>query len=94
MREFLEVESWEDFVRIAQNANLVIRIDPYVFVYLYGLIFFIDLGKLSDEDVKRLFQALREKLILVKRVETSRSIFDFLRRRGGEGAGGHENLHG
>ena len=66
MREFLEIENWEDFVKIAQNSNLVIRIDPYIFVYLYGLIFFIDLGKLADDDVKRLFQALKEKLILVK----------------------------
>ncbi|MHA1594451.1 MAG: hypothetical protein ACTSXJ_03075 [Candidatus Baldrarchaeia archaeon] len=85
MREFLEVENWEDFVKIAQASNLVIRIDPYVFVYLYGLIFFIDLGKLTSEDVKNLFQALKEKLVLVKGVKVSRSIYEFIKRQSDKG---------
>jgi len=81
MREFLEIEDPDAFIKISQSANFVIRVDPFIFIYIYGLIFYIDLGKLETTEVKKIFQNLRDKLIIVKNVEKSGSIYEFLKEK-------------
>lgn len=84
MREFLEIEDPDAFIKISQSANFVIRVDPFVFIYIYGLIFYIDLGKLETTEVKKIFQNLKDKLIIVKNVEKSSSIHEFLKKKLGK----------
>jgi|Deesub1362A_J573_1020465.scaffolds.fasta_scaffold70244_1 hypothetical protein len=84
MREFLEIEDPDAFIKISQAANFVIRVDPFIFIYIYGLIFYIDLGKLETAEVKKIFQNLRDKLVIVKNVEKSRSIYEFLKEKLGK----------
>ncbi|MFQ5711101.1 MAG: hypothetical protein ACE5GD_04880 [Candidatus Geothermarchaeales archaeon] len=84
MREFLELEDIDALMRVAQTSNLVMRVDPYILIYFYGLIFYMDLGKLDGRDVSRIFQGLRDKLIIVKGVETMGSLHEFLREKLGE----------
>ena len=81
MREFLEVEDVDALMKITQTSNLVMRVDPYILVYFYGLIFYIDLGKLERKEVSRIFFGLKDKLILVKDIETMGSISEFLEKR-------------
>jgi hypothetical protein len=81
LREFLEVEDVDTFMRIAQTANLLVRVDPYVLIYIYGLTFYIDLGKLDKREVNRIFQGLKDRLVVVKRVEAIPSLHDFLEKR-------------
>jgi len=87
VREFLEVDDVDTFMKVAQTSNLVVRIDPYILVYIYGLTFYIDLGKLGKRDVNRIFQGLKDRLVVVKRVEAIPSLHEFLKRRL-EGKGG------
>ena len=76
--DFLEVEGVDAFLRVARASNLVMRMDPYVLVHFYGLIFYIDLGKLDSKEVSRIFQGLMDKMIIVKKAESGRSLHDFL----------------
>ena len=79
MREFLEIADIDSFMKVAESANLIIRIDPYILVNVYGLIFYVDLGKLDKRDVRRIFQGLRDKLIIVRKTEVKKSIYEFLK---------------
>jgi len=78
MREFLEIIDPNSFLKLAENANFVVRVDPIVFVNMYGLIFYIDLSKLDKNDVRKILQSLKDKLVIVEKIETKHSILDFL----------------
>ena len=83
--DFLEVEGVDAFLRVARASNLVMRMDPYVLVHFYGLIFYIDLGELDSKDVSRVFQGLMDKMIIVRKVDWGRSLHEFLKSKLGTG---------
>ncbi len=79
MREFLELGDVDALMRVAQASNLVLRVDPYVMVYFYGLIFYMDVGRLDKRNVRRsIFQGLKDKLVFVKDIQMARSIDEFI----------------
>ena len=78
VREFLEVEDLETFRRVAEQSPLVIRRDPFLFAQYFAMMFFIDLARVERGDVKRLFDMLRGKMIIVKDIVEAPSIAKFL----------------
>lgn len=80
MQEFLKVEDPETFRLVAEQSPLVIRRDPYLFAQYFSGMFFIDLAELRQEEVKKLFRMLRNKIIMVKKIVKASSISDFLNK--------------
>ena len=80
VQEFLEVDSTETFRLVAEHSPLVIRRDPYLFAQYFAGMFFVNLTKLEQRDVKRLFDMLRGKMIVVKNLVRASSITEFLRK--------------
>ena len=78
VREFLEVGDLETFRRVAEQSPLVIRRDPFLFAQYFAMMFFIDLARVERGDVKRLFDMLRGKMIIVKDIVEAPSIAKFL----------------
>lgn len=81
MREFLEIDDPAGFIKVARESSVIIRIDPLLLANMYGLMFFIDMGKISEDDVREVFQNLREKMVFVKNAEKSDLISSFLKGR-------------
>jgi len=81
MREFFEIEDISSFIKASRLSNFVIRLDPFLFVDVYGLIFYIDLSKKSPQEISNLFNALSEKLIFSTKAETSSSIKEFIKSK-------------
>ena len=77
---FLKVEDPETFRLVAEQSPLVIRRDPYLFAQYFSGMFFIDLAELRQEEVKKLFRMLRNKIIMVKKTVKASSISDFLNK--------------
>lgn len=77
VQEFLEIDDLETFRLVTEQSPLVIRRDPYLFAQYFAGMFFIDLAKLEQKDVKRLFDMLRGKIIVVKNLVKASSITDF-----------------
>ncbi|RLI13051.1 hypothetical protein DRO35_01520 [Candidatus Bathyarchaeota archaeon] len=80
VQEFLKVEDPETFRLVAEQSPLVIRRDPYLFAQYFSGMFFIDLAELRQEEVKKLFRMLRNKIIMVKKTVKASSISDFLNK--------------
>ena len=80
MQEFLKVEDPETFRLVAEQSPLVIRRDPYLFAQYFAGMFFINLAELRQEEVKKLFRMLRNKIIMVKKTVKASSISDFLNK--------------
>ncbi|MGQ4833395.1 MAG: hypothetical protein ACP6IS_05855 [Candidatus Asgardarchaeia archaeon] len=80
VREFLEITNPDTFLRITENATFVIRIDPYLFAQYFGFMFFIDLSKISNEQVGNLLRTLKNKSIIAKRIIKADSLSDFLNK--------------
>ncbi|RJS85192.1 hypothetical protein CW706_02050 [Candidatus Bathyarchaeota archaeon] len=80
VQEFLKVEDPETFRLVAEQSPLVIRRDPYLFAQYFSGMFFIDLAELRQEEVKKLFRMLRNKIIMVKKIVKASSISDFLNK--------------
>lgn len=78
MKEFLELVDVDSFMKLADKASVVIRLDPYVFINLYGLTFYINLSKLDRRDVRRVIYGLKDKLIMVRKSTVTKSIKEFL----------------
>jgi len=78
VQEFFEVEDFMTFKLAAQQSPLIIRKDPYLFAQYYSGMFYIDLVKLEQEDVKALFEILRSKTIIVKNIVKASSISEFI----------------
>jgi len=79
VREFLEVDDLETFRRVAEQSPLIIRRDPYLFAQYFGVMFFINLTILDQGDVKRLFEMLKGKIIIVKSWVKASTITEFIR---------------
>jgi hypothetical protein len=80
VREFLEIDDLEVFRRVAEQSPLIIRRDPFLFAQYYAVMFFINLTALDPRDVRRLFDMLRGKTIIVKSMVKASSISDFIKR--------------
>ena len=80
VREFLEIEDLETFRRVAEQSPLIIRRDPFLFAQYFAVMFFIKLADLEQGDVKRLFEMLRGKTVIVKNLVRASSITDFIER--------------
>lgn len=81
LREFFELEDVDSFVKISKLTDYVIRIDPLVLANVYGTFFFLDLGKISDKEVGRLFKILGEKMVVSKGSEVRSSAKELLEMR-------------
>jgi len=79
VREFLELTSVEALVKVAEEAKVVIRMDPIIIVPLYGLTFFLDLRKMKEGEVKEIFMKLREKIVLVNRIVLKDSLNELVK---------------
>lgn len=80
VQEFLEVDDLETFKLVAGQSPFVIRRAPYLFAQYFAGMFFIDLSKLEQKDIKRLFDMLRGKMIIVRNLIKAQSITDFVSR--------------
>mgnify|MGYP007084709630 FL=1 len=80
VREFLEIEDLETFRRVAEQSPLIIRRDPFLFAQYFAVMFFIKLTDLERGDVRRLFEMLRGKTVIVKNLVRASSITDFVER--------------
>jgi len=80
VREFLEIDDLEVFRRVAEQSPLIIRKDPFLFAQYYAIMFFINLATLDQRDVKRIFDMLKGKMIVVKSMVIASSISEFVKR--------------
>lgn len=80
VQEFIEVEDINTFRRVAEQSPLVIRKDPYLFAQYFSSMIFINIANLEEKEVRRLFDLLRGKIIVVKNLVKASSISDFLER--------------
>jgi hypothetical protein len=80
MREFLEVTDVGEFLKLADGRDIVIRLDPFLLIFHYGLIFYINLARLGDEERRTLINRLRPKIIYVRSISAERGIAEFLRK--------------
>lgn len=75
----MELTSVEALVKVAEEAKVVIRMDPIIIVPLYGLTFFLDLRKMKEGEVKEIFMKLREKIVLVNRIVLKDSLNELVK---------------
>jgi hypothetical protein len=80
VQEFIEVEDVGTFRLIAEQSPFVIRKDPYLFAQYFSSMIFINVANLEEREVKRLFDLLRGKMIVVKSLVKAHSISDFLEK--------------
>lgn len=80
MRDFLEISDIGEFIRLAGEKDIIIRIDPFLMVFHYGLIFYINLFKLSADDRRIIINRLKHKIIYVKEVKQERGISEFIKK--------------
>ena len=78
VKEFLELDNADVFLKVAEKATFVIRVDPYMFAQYFGFMFYINLTNLASEEVGRLLKALRGKFIITRKIIKADSITDFL----------------
>ncbi|MCD6484124.1 MAG: hypothetical protein J7L47_03320 [Candidatus Odinarchaeota archaeon] len=78
VKEFLELEDADVFLKVAEKATFVIRVDPYMFAQYFGFMFYINLTNLASEEVGKLLKALRGKFIVTRKIIKADSITDFL----------------
>jgi len=77
-REFFELKELESLVKLVREASVVIRSDPFIFIPLFGLIFYFDLRRSKEGEVKELFNLVKDKMVLVNKVTVSDSIKGFI----------------
>ena len=80
VREFLEIDDLDVFRRVAEQSPLIIRKDPFLFAQYYAVMFFINLAIIDQNDVKRLFDMLKGKMIVVKSMVEASSLSEFVKR--------------
>lgn len=79
VREFLELKSIDAFLKVSENATLVIRCDPYLFVQYFGFMFYINLTNLKSEEVGNLLRRLKDKFVIVSNITKADSLSAFLK---------------
>jgi len=81
VREFLEIEDIETFRRVAEESPLVIRRDPFLFAQYFAMMFFINLSEIHREDVRKLFEALKGKTIVIKDIVEASTLSEFIKKK-------------
>ncbi len=81
VREFLEIDDLSTFIRVAEQSPLVIRKDPFLFAQYYAMMFFINLATLKEGDVRRLFELLKSKTVIVKSMVEASSLSEFIKMK-------------
>jgi len=79
-KEFLELASLDALIKVAEEAKVIVRMDPLIIVPLFGLTFFLDLRKLREDEVKEIFTKFREKIVLVNSIVMEDSIIDLVKK--------------
>jgi len=79
MRDFLEITDIGEFIKLAEDKDIVIRVDPFLMIFHYGLIFYINLFKLEANDRRAIINRLRHKIIFVKNVRQEKGITEFIK---------------
>jgi hypothetical protein len=79
-KEFLELTSLDALVKVAEEAKVMVRMDPLIIVPLFGLTFFLDLRKLREDEVKEIFTKFREKIVLVNSIVMEDSMIDLVKK--------------
>lgn len=82
VREFIEIRDLENFRKVAEQSPLIIRKDPFLFAQYFGIIFFIKLANLEQGEVKKLFEMLKGKIVVVENLVKALSIADFIEKEG------------
>lgn len=80
VQEFIEVDDVGTFRLVAEHSPLVIRRDPYLFAQYFSAMIYINMARLDERDVRRLFELIRGKMIVVKNIVKASSITDFLEK--------------
>jgi hypothetical protein len=80
VQEFIEVEDAGTFRLVAEQSPFVIRRDPYLFAQYFSSMIYINIARLDEREVKKLFDLLRGKMIIVKSLVKASSITDFLEK--------------
>ena len=75
-RDYVEVERVEDFVKVCEKVDIVLRIDPLLIANYYGIFVFIDLRRLSGSEIKKLISSIKDKVIHVRRHTVATSVSD------------------
>jgi len=79
-KEFLELTSLDALIKVAEEAKVIVRMDPLIIVPLFGLTFFLDLRKLREDEVKEIFTKFREKIVLVNSIVMEDSIINLVKK--------------
>ncbi len=74
----MEVESVEDFLKVADKVDIVIRADPLLLVNYFGIFIFIDLRKLESHSIRKLISELKGKIIHVRRHKSASSLEELI----------------
>ncbi len=80
VREFIEIRDLENFRKVAEQSPLIIRKDPFLFAQYFGIIFFIKLTNLEQNEVKKLFEILKGKMVVIENLIKASSIADFIEK--------------
>ncbi|RLJ01589.1 MAG: hypothetical protein DRP11_04165, partial [Candidatus Aenigmatarchaeota archaeon] len=78
---FLEIDDLETFRRVAEQSPLVIRRDPFLFAQYFAVMFFVNLAEMERGEVKRLFEMLKGKTIVIKDIVEASTLSEFLRKK-------------
>jgi len=82
MREFFEIGGVHEFYRLAEDKDIILRLDPYLMLLHYNIIFYINLSKLSPEERSGLLSRLRHKIVYIKKVHSVKTFIEFLKGEG------------
>lgn len=77
-RDYMEVEGPEDFLRVCQKVDVVLRLDPLLIANYYGIFIFIDMRRLRAGQARALLSALKDKVVHVRRHATAASVSELL----------------
>jgi len=81
VREFLEIDDLETFRRVAEQSPLVIRRDPFLFAQYFAVMFFVNLAEMERGEVRRLFEMLKGKTIVIKDIVEASTLSEFLKKK-------------
>ncbi|MEM1586831.1 MAG: hypothetical protein QXX99_05500 [Candidatus Bathyarchaeia archaeon] len=84
VQEFIEIDDIGTFRLVAEHAPLIIRRDPYLFAQYFSAMIYINIAKLDEREVRKLFDLIRGKMVVVKSLVRASSISDFLEKVGGK----------
>lgn len=79
--ELIEVKDPVSFYRIAKNASIILRVDPLLIIPLYRLTFYIDIRKIEETELAKLFQSISNKLVYIESIKLTDSLKKFVEER-------------